>query len=53
MKVNAAALIPVEESEELVYKYPGDARREEEAVHVKHLLDVQLPGGALSQEAPK
>ena len=51
-KVDAATFIPIEESEELVDKYLGNARGEKEAVHVKQLLFVQLTVGTLTQEPP-
>ena len=52
-EVDAATFIFIEESEELVDKYLGNARGEEETVHVEQLLFVQLTMGTLTQEPPE
>ena len=52
-EVDAATLIPIEDSEELVDKYLCNARGEKEAVHVEQLLLVQLTMRTLTQEPPE
>ena len=52
-EVDAATFILIEECEELVDKYLGNAGGEEETIHVKELLFVQLTMGTLSHEPPE
>ena len=50
IEVHAAALVAVEESEELVHEDPGDAGGQQQPVHVLQLLLAQLPARTLQVE---
>ena len=50
IEVHAAALVAVEEAEELVHEDPGDAGGQQQPVHVLQLLLAQLPARTLQVE---
>ena len=50
IEVHTAALVAVEEAEELVHEDPGDAGGQQQPVHVLQLLLAQLPARTLQVE---